>query len=566
MPLLPDTFYWNSTSRDFKKKPFRSNTSEGLSLSTHYRKDVLIISEKRKAVLYLRYSSNSQTEQSIEGQRRVCREYTSRNDIEIVGEYVDRAASASHDTQRRKNFLQMISDSSRKSFDAVVVYKLDRFARNRYDSANYKQKLKANGVQVLSATEGLTDSPESVMLESVLEGMAEYYSLELSQKVSRGIRESVEKRNFLGGPIPFGFIVSDKKLIPDPEKTGLVQEIFEKAAQGYSLTALCQTLMSKGLRKPNGKPYTRASLHRMLRSKRYIGYYIYGDIEVPNVTEPIVSQEVFKKVQETLSKRQFNKNSREKFLLTGKLYCGHCGELMTGESGTSSTGQRYSYYKCYGKRKKSGCSKKNVSKDLIEDIVIQKAREYLTDENIEKIASAVMDECNQSDFTVEVDRIRKDIDSVSKEIDNFVALIGKGVMSDAIVNALQEAETRKAQLVTSLDEAERNLLHLDEDMVVFWLERIRDRTDPEDGKTLIDAFIQRADLYDDEDDSGNRKLVLSLNIADNDGNSSSTVSLASPFECSQFDSVKLFFFFRQYLMLLQKNFFCHFRTFLPVFS
>ena len=145
----------------------------------------------KKIVIYARYSSDRQTEQSIEGQLRVCHEYAERNDYVVVHEYIDRALSGT--TDRRPAFLQMIEDSKKKEFEYVLVYQLDRFARNRYDSANYKMKLKKNGVRVLSARENISDDASGILMESVLEGMAEYYSVELSQKVKRGVRESLIK-------------------------------------------------------------------------------------------------------------------------------------------------------------------------------------------------------------------------------------------------------------------------------------------------------------------------------------------------------------------------------------
>lgn len=157
----------------------------------------------RNAVIYARYSSHSQTEQSIEGQLRVCHEYARREGFTIVGEYIDRAISGR--TDDRPDFQRMISDSRKRAFQYVIVYKLDRFARNRYDSAVYKHKLKQNGVKVVSAMENIGDNPESIILEAVLEASAEYYSLELAQKIKRGMRESALKGQFCGGGIPFGY-------------------------------------------------------------------------------------------------------------------------------------------------------------------------------------------------------------------------------------------------------------------------------------------------------------------------------------------------------------------------
>ena len=138
-----------------------------------------------KAVIYARYSSDRQREESIEGQIRECREYAEKNGIQVVDTYIDRALSASKDTDKRLNFLRMIRDSGKHLFDVVLVWKLDRFARNRYDSAHFKSILKKNGVRVVSATEHITEGPEGIILEAMLEGMAEYYSAELSETRKR---------------------------------------------------------------------------------------------------------------------------------------------------------------------------------------------------------------------------------------------------------------------------------------------------------------------------------------------------------------------------------------------
>lgn len=154
-------------------------------------------------VIYARYSSDNQREESIEGQLRECKEYAKHNDIQIVDSYIDRALSAR--TDNRPAFQQMIKDSAKNNFEVVIVWKLDRFARNRYDSAHYKAQLRKNGVKVISANENISESSEGIILESVLEGMAEYCSTDLSEKVIRGLTENAMKCKFNGDPITFGF-------------------------------------------------------------------------------------------------------------------------------------------------------------------------------------------------------------------------------------------------------------------------------------------------------------------------------------------------------------------------
>lgn len=201
---------------------------------------------KQTAVIYARFSSHGQTEQSIEGQLRECYEYAKQNDLIILHEYIDRALSGTND--KRPEFQQMIEDSKKRDFNYVLVYQLDRFARNRYDSATYKAKLKKNNVRVISAKENITTDASGVLMESVLEGMAEYYSAELSQKVKRGIYESLLKGNYIGGYILYGYDVVNKKYVINETESKIVRQIFDDYANGIKTTQIVENLNNKGLK------------------------------------------------------------------------------------------------------------------------------------------------------------------------------------------------------------------------------------------------------------------------------------------------------------------------------
>ena len=182
-------------------------------------------------VIYARYSSDSQREESIDGQLRECYAFAEKQGISIMDTYIDRALSAK--TDNRPAFQQMIKDSAKQKFDLIIVWKLDRFARNRYDSARYKNTLKKNNVKVVSATENISDGSEGILLESVLEGMAEYYSADLSEKVTRGMTENALKCKFNGGTVPIGYVINKEQFFEvDPVKAPYVVEAFEAYANG----------------------------------------------------------------------------------------------------------------------------------------------------------------------------------------------------------------------------------------------------------------------------------------------------------------------------------------------
>ena len=250
-------------------------------------------------VIYARFSSHNQHETSIEGQLKECYEYARRNDYTVIDTYIDRAISGT--TDNRPEFLRMIDDSGKRLFRFVLVYQLDRFARNRYDSATYKAKLKKNGVRVLSAKENITDDASGILIEGVLESMAEYYSAELSQKIKRGMTLNAEKCLYTGGCVPLGYKVNpDKTFAIDETAAFYVRKIYEMYASGSTVAQINEYLNAQQIKTIHGTAFHKNSLHEILKNKRYIGYYTFKDMEIENGMPRILSDDLFYKVQKIM--------------------------------------------------------------------------------------------------------------------------------------------------------------------------------------------------------------------------------------------------------------------------
>jgi len=247
-----------------------------------------------KAVIYARYSSDSQREESVEGQIREYTEYAKHNSITIVGTYLDRTLSAK--TNNRPEFQRMIKDSAKNIFDVVIVWKLDRFSRDRYDSAHYKRILKKNGVKIISAKENISDEPEGIILESMLEGMTDWYSAELSEKIRRGQKENALNGKNNGGGIPLGYILgADQKLLVDPLTAPLVQEAFPRYAEGETVRAIVESFNEHGLTTKENQPFNMNSFNVLFNNRKYIGEYKYQDIIIPGGVPALVSVEARQK-------------------------------------------------------------------------------------------------------------------------------------------------------------------------------------------------------------------------------------------------------------------------------
>lgn len=467
----------------------------------------------KTACLYVRFSSHNQTEQSIEGQTRVCRDFCKRHNIRIVEIYADRATSASKDIEKRVQFLKMIKDSEKGLFDAVIVYKLDRFARSRYDSATYKYRLKRNGVQLISATENISNDPEGIILESVLEGMAEFYSAELSQKINRGMRESAYKHNSIGGAVPLGYKIEDKKLVIDPKTAPIVKEAFEKYADGETVAEICRQFNARGYKTSKGTAFGKSSFTKIFRNERYIGVYTFHDYRAEDAIPAIIDKDLWDRVQLRVGKIK-NAPARNKakvvYLLSGKIFCGHCGSKMNGNCNAGN----YYYYQCYGKKNGNvDCKKKNIRKEFIERLVAQDALSLLTDEYIEQIATIA---CEKNQHEIELDSalptIRDRIHQVDLSLNNLLKAIESGSAPDMLVKRMGELEKEKKDLQAQAKKESEDIVELDKAQVIYWLEQFRGGSieDEEFCRMLIDLFVNSVTVWDEDDNT--YKVTVAYNL------------------------------------------------------
>ena len=458
-------------------------------------------------VIYARYSSDNQREESIEGQLRECKEFAERNDIKIVGEYIDRAKSAT--TANRPDFQRMIADSSKNGFDVVIVWKLDRFARNRYDSAHYKAQLRKNGVKVISATESISEGAEGVLLESVLEGMAEYYSKELGEKTLRGMTDNALQCKSNGGLMPIGYVAdSELRYQIDPDMAPIVVEAFNLYAEGASMKEIVNRFNSRGVHTKRGKPITINAITSMLHNRKYIGEYRFKDIVIPNGIPAIISEELFDRVQTRMStnkKAPAKHKAEDEYLLTTKLYCGKCKCLMAGESGTNRNKTKYRYYKCPSVKYHRGCDKKNIKKDFIEDLVIKKVVATMFDEDCtDRLVKAVLQLQEKENTVIPV--LQSQLNDVEKGIENLVDAIQMGIITPSTKQRLDELEQQKSNLLIAISKEELAKPKLTEEQIRFWFDKFEgiDTSKIENKRKLIDCFVNAIYLYDD-------KFVLILN-------------------------------------------------------
>ena len=415
-------------------------------------------------------------------------------------------------SDKRPDFQRMLRDSERGHFEAVILWKMDRFARNRYDSAMHKYRLKKNGVRIYYAKETIPEGPEGIILESVMEGYAEYYSENLSQNVRRGLYDSALELKTLGQTVIGYKKGADGRFEVDVGQAAVVRRIFEEYAAGERAKDIYNRLNDEGYRTSRGGLFNKNSLRRILQNEKYIGVYEFEDIRVEDGIPAIVDRELFGKVQTMVKKNHAAPGAKraQGFLLTAKLFCGNCGSPMTGDGGTSHTGQVYAYYTCNKRKYEKACDKERAPRDWIERLVIAElVRLVNSDEFINEVADKVVEyqerERDRSALTALEARQKEN----ERKVANIVAAIEDGMNSPTIKSRLVELEAERSNIDRGIA---RELIAepiFDREQIVFFLSRFKggDEEDEAYRIMLVDTFLNSVFLYDDD------RLVLVMNYS-----------------------------------------------------
>ncbi|WP_057979439.1 recombinase family protein, partial [Caloramator mitchellensis] len=478
-----------------------------------------------KAAIYARYSSDNQREESIDAQIRAIKDFAIKQGFEIVKIYTDEAKSATSDD--RPQFLQMIKDSSLGIFDTVIVHKLDRFARNRYDSAFYKRQLKKNGVRLVSVLENLDDSPESIILESVLEGMAEYYSRNLAREVMKGMKENAIKAKHNGGTPPLGYDVVDGKYVINEKEAQIVRYIFQRYAEEIGYKKLIQELKARGFKTKRGNDFTQASLHDILKNEKYTGCYVFNRqakkdvngkrnqhkskpddeiIKVPGAIPQIIPVELFNKIKKRMQSRANGKNkAKQIYLLSGKIFCAKCGAALIGHT-THMKGKIYPNYICGTKYRTKNCDLKAVKRDYVEEKVIENLKiSIFNPDAIKSLTSKLIGYYNKMihEDAEDLELLEEKLKEIQKKIDNIVSAIADGMYSPTMKVAMNKLEEEKNQVISTIHELRHKLeTHsLNEELIEKYLikdmHRLQNKN-VDDIQEIINTYVDKVIVYDDK--------------------------------------------------------------------
>ncbi len=449
-----------------------------------------------KVVIYTRYSSTGQNEQSIEAQTRICKEFAQNKDYKVVNIYTDRARTGTND--ERPAFQKMISDASSGAFQYIIVYMFDRFARNRRDSIMYKELLKEKfGIRVVSALEPIAEDEGGEFYEMFLEWNAEKYSKRLSKRVRDGLDTSVENGTYCGGHLIYGYKIHlesingktnkyIKRVTINEEEAKLVKYAFEEYAKGTSKKEIAEELNDQGYRL-KGKSFTGKSFDKWFVNKKYTGEFIFGGRLCNNTYPQIIEKSLFEDVRKKLNKNKYfaggTATAKVPYLLTGKLFCGHCGTEMVSDGGTGKLGKKHHYYACK-KKKKGECNKKRENKDNLELYVTSCVQDFLS--NNENANVAIRDALNH--FEKKTDEVN--IKSITTKIANINKESIK--LTDTFVKA--KSDLLRNNIEIKMNEYEKLLEDLQFEKAQLELERGYKIT-PKDLLEFIDDLL-KGDIHD----------------------------------------------------------------------
>lgn len=456
-----------------------------------------------EGVIYARYSSHNQREASIDQQIKWCQDHAARLGIKIRHIYADKAVSGK--TDRRPQFQHMMKDAESGQFQFVIAWKSNRMGRNMLQAMVNEARLQDLGIRCLYVEEDFDDTAAGRFALRNMMNVNQFYSENMAEDIMRGLRDNAEKC-MVTGSIPFGYKKGpDGRYAIDQPRADLVLDIYKRVADGEAFIDIARDYNARGIKTSTGKQWGRSSFHTIVNNRRYLGIYIYQDIEVPGGVPQIIPEELWDKVQEVLkTKKNAQGKGRRKndadYLLTGKLRCGHCKSLMVGISGTGKNGLKHYYYKCNKKRLEHACDKKNVNREKIEMAVAQAIKEYvMRPEVIEWLADQVMANHKRLEEQSQLSILKEELVTTQRSIDNLIKAIEMGVITESTQARLKELEVERRELKRQIAEEEKVLIPFDRSDVIAYFYSFRDGdvNDKRYQATLFDSFLSAVYVYDD---------------------------------------------------------------------
>ena len=435
------------------------------------------------AVIYARYSSAGQQETSIEFQIEDCTQFAHRLGYDVIETFQDRAKSAT--TDARPGFLRMIQYCAENRVDAVICWKHDRFARNRYDAAVYKSKLAKSGTRLLYCRETNSEGADSIIIDSVMEGLAEFYSANLSANVKAGNRKAAEKRWTLGVKT-FGYgTAPDKTYMINEDEAVIVRTIFREYAAGTPIKDIIRDVVP-------GWGYYR--IEKMLSNEKYIGHYhMYGvdDWCIP----PIIDRETFDRCQQrSQHKKHAPREDHETYLLSGKVFCGLCGDRYNGNSTLKkTTGKIYRWYSC--KNHKKGCRNESIDRDRLEAMVMEKLTAIVhSDEMIEQLSDEfIQAQEENATFLRACENQLADLNGQRSALVTAISRNPLNSLVDRLAEIEQEIEAREAAI-----RRERSAMFTREQIRAFFLDFRQHPNDKRWQRMLVQTFLTAVWIYPDK--------------------------------------------------------------------
>lgn len=458
----------------------------------------------RIGVIYARYSSHNQKEESIEQQVEECMAFAALNHIKIIQVYSDKALSGK--TDKRPQFQKMMRDAEKRQFTVVVAYKSNRIARNMLNALSYEDKLGRFGIETLYAKEEFGNTAAGRFALRTMMNVNQFYSENMAEDIRRGMRDNAENCK-VNGAIPLGYVRGpDGRYAIEPAEAAIVREIYKRVLEGESFVDIANDLNGRGIKTKRKGLWNKNSFHRLLSNDNYIGVYRHSGYVSEQGIPPILEKEVFYAMQKHLETKK-NPRGRHRenndYLLTGKLHCGYCKSFMVGISGTSKTGDKHYYYTCNDRRTGGPCKKENVRKDYIEQTVAELTQRFiLQDEVIEWIAASAMEVLAQSSSEVEIAAMESELAADRKAAKNIMNAIEQGIFTAMTKDRLLELELDISTLEKSiaLARAASEETVMEKERIIWTLEQLRDGdvTSKDYQKRLFDTFVKAVYLWDDK--------------------------------------------------------------------